>query len=232
MEGDSSAAGSSPRGRRCWRRRLAGGAAGAARPASGRVRRHLRPPNRAGTIRWMTVDHTDDALGRLVWDEAEQRAAQGDTAYVRDLGAELAGRRAAAAERVRDYKRQLAHVVRVLALTLGRDSLAQLLRLLDARSMPDTSGLGQRFVASLLAEHHRVADLAAVAFDRSERDRRHRAPRRPLASPRRTNAVANASPSPPTQPFVQGGWRPSAAASSAPSQALCLRASRPRHRGR
>lgn len=119
----------------------------------------------------MTVDHTDDDLGRLVWNEVEQRAAQGDTAYVRDLGEELAGRRAAAAERVRDYERQLAHVVRVLALTPGRDSLAQLLRLLDARSMPGTSGLEQRFVASLLAEHHRVADLAAVVFDRSERDR-------------------------------------------------------------
>ncbi|CAM5464573.1 DUF6183 family protein [Streptomyces narbonensis] len=116
------------------------------------------------------MEHTDEDLGRLVWGEAEQRAARGDTSYVRELGEELADRHAAAAERVREYDRHLAHVVRVLALSPGRDGLAQLLRLLDAKT-PSGSGGNLRAIASLLAEHHRVADLADAVFDRVERDR-------------------------------------------------------------
>ncbi|WP_373561144.1 DUF6183 family protein [Streptomyces sp. OV198] len=70
---------------------------------------------------------------------------------------------AAAVEQVREYERRLVHVVRVLALTPGRGSLVQLLRLLDERR-PSTAGSGllPRFVASLLAEHQQVTDLAAT----------------------------------------------------------------------
>ncbi|MFD9635365.1 DUF6183 family protein [Streptomyces violascens] len=89
---------------------------------------------------------------------------------MRDLGMQLADRHAAAVEQVRNYERQLAHVVRVLALTPGRDSLVQLLQLLDEKR-PTGPGLQPQFVASLLAEHQHVADLAAIAFDRRERDR-------------------------------------------------------------
>jgi uncharacterized protein DUF6183 len=118
------------------------------------------------------VEDAKDDLGRLVWGQAEQRAAQGDASYVRELGSQLADRHAAAVEQVRKYERQLAHVVRLLALTTGRDSLVQLLQLLDKNS-PSTAGseLLPRFVASLLAEHQQVTDLAATVFDRRERDR-------------------------------------------------------------
>lgn len=79
---------------------------------------------------------------------------------------------AAAVEQVREYERRLVHVVRVLALTPGRGSLVQLLRLLDERR-PSTAGSGllPRFVASLLAEHQQVTDLAAAVFDGREWER-------------------------------------------------------------
>ncbi|MGP3975910.1 DUF6183 family protein [Streptomyces sp. 8N114] len=115
------------------------------------------------------MEDAKDDLGSLVWGQAEQRAAQGDPSYVRELGSQLADRHAAAVEQVREYERQLAYVVRVLALTPGRASLVQLCRLLDEKR-PSTSGSGllPRFVASLLAEHQYVTDLAATVFDRRE----------------------------------------------------------------
>ncbi|MET4922578.1 DUF6183 family protein [Streptomyces sp. PSRA5] len=116
------------------------------------------------------MDDDMDDLGRLVRGQAEQRAARGDVLFVRELGVRLAERHAAAGERMRAYESQLALVVRILALTPGRDSLEQLLRLLGERNMAGR-GVMPRFVASLMAEHQRVADLAAVVFDRGERDR-------------------------------------------------------------
>jgi hypothetical protein len=113
------------------------------------------------------VEDAKGDLGALVWGQAEQRAAQGDASYVRELGAQLTDRHADAVKEVRECERQLAHVVRVLALTPGLDSLVQLLQLLDEKS-PSTadSRLLPRFVASLLAEHHQVTDLAVTVFDR------------------------------------------------------------------
>lgn len=116
------------------------------------------------------MEDAKDDLGGLVWSQAEQRAAEGDVRYVRELGSQLADRYASAAEQLREYERQLAHVVRVLALTPGRDSLEQLLQFLDEKR-PSGHGVLPRFVASLLAEHHQVADLAATVFDRREWDR-------------------------------------------------------------
>ncbi|MFF7603094.1 DUF6183 family protein [Streptomyces mirabilis] len=115
------------------------------------------------------MEDTKGDLGGLVWGHAEQRAAQGDASYVGELGMQLADLRAAAVEQAREYERQLVHVVRVLALTPGRDSLVQLLRLLDEKHLSTAgSGILPRFVASLLAEHQQVADLAATVFDRRE----------------------------------------------------------------
>ncbi|MFF7205429.1 DUF6183 family protein [Streptomyces sp. NPDC008141] len=117
------------------------------------------------------MEYAKDDLQRLVWGQAEQRAAQGDASYVRELGSQLSDRHAAAVEQVRNYERQLAHVVRVLAITPGRDSLVQLLQLLnEKRPTTTSSGVLPRFVASLLAEHRQVADLAATVFDRSTWD--------------------------------------------------------------
>lgn len=109
-------------------------------------------------------------LDALTWSQAEQRARQGDATSMRELGEKLAAQHTEAARQVREYERQLAHVVRVLALTPGRDSLGHLLHLLD-ETRPST---GRRpvlpFVASLLAEHHPVADLAATVFERRALD--------------------------------------------------------------
>ncbi|MEU1626775.1 DUF6183 family protein [Streptomyces sp. NPDC020096] len=113
-----------------------------------------------------------DDLGSLVWGTAEQRAAQGDAQYVRELGSLLTDRHAAAVEQVRAYERSLAHVVRVLALTPGRDNVTHLLQLLgEQRTSTAHSDLRPHFIASLLAEGQPVADLAAAVFDRNERDR-------------------------------------------------------------
>ena len=109
-------------------------------------------------------------LDGLTWSLAAQRAAQGDAGSMRELGERLADQRTEAARQVREYERQLAHVVRVLALTPGRDSLGNLLQLLDEKR----PSIGNRpplpFVASLLAEHHPVADLAATVFERGALD--------------------------------------------------------------
>ncbi|MFJ3876646.1 DUF6183 family protein [Streptomyces sp. NPDC090077] len=98
----------------------------------------------------------------FVWGEPERRAAAGDLAYLGELGAQLSDRREEAALRARTYGEQLAYVVRVLALTPGRDALVELMRLVDGkRAASDLWGL-----ASLLAEHHPAADLVAAVFDR------------------------------------------------------------------
>lgn len=77
----------------------------------------------------------------------------------------LADRHAAAVAQAREYEHQLAHVVRVLAVTPGRDSLVRLLELLEKGPFAAAT---DRFVASLLAEHHKVNDLASTVFDRGE----------------------------------------------------------------
>lgn len=111
-----------------------------------------------------------DDLGRLVRGQAEKRAAQGDVAFVGELGARLAERHAAAREQVRESDRQLALVMRVLALTPGRAGLERLLQLLDDEHTTG-AGLPQPFVASLLAEHQQVADLTAAVLGRRDRYR-------------------------------------------------------------
>ncbi|WP_157850877.1 DUF6183 family protein [Streptomyces exfoliatus] len=111
------------------------------------------------------------ALARLVWEQAAPRARQGDAAYVRELGARLAEGLEAAAEQVRLYGDAFARVVRTLALTPGRDSLVQLIRLLDEHGPSGRSGTDPRLVASLLAEAQEPADLAELLYDRTERDR-------------------------------------------------------------
>ncbi|MFI6055465.1 DUF6183 family protein [Streptomyces violascens] len=112
------------------------------------------------------MEDAKEDLGHRVWIQAEQRAAQGGVLFVRELGVKLAARHAEAADRVREYERQLAHVVRVLALTPGRDSLVQLLQLLEESQSAGGPGLLPPFVASLLAEHQQVDDLASIDFDR------------------------------------------------------------------
>ncbi len=115
------------------------------------------------------MEDAKDDLAGLVWGQAAQRAARGDALYVRELGARLADRHAAALEQVREYQRQLVHVVRVLAVTPGRDSIVRLLQLLDEKSSCGAlAGTVPSFAASLLAEHQQVDDLVSIVFDRGE----------------------------------------------------------------
>ncbi|MGW7469140.1 DUF6183 family protein [Streptomyces xantholiticus] len=110
-------------------------------------------------------------LERLVWEQVEPRARQGDMAYIRELGSRLSEGLDAAVEQVRAYERGLARVVRTLALTPGRDSLVQLIRLLDEHGPFGRSGTDPRVIASLLAEAQQPADLAELLYDRMERDK-------------------------------------------------------------
>ncbi|MGG2461357.1 DUF6183 family protein [Streptomyces sp. RGM 3693] len=112
-------------------------------------------------------DLADDELGSLVWEKTARTASPDDAGYLRELGSLLTDRHADAVERVRAYERSLAHVVRTLALSPGRDNVVQLLHLLDEqRTSTAHAGLRIPAVASLLAEGQRVADLAAEVFDR------------------------------------------------------------------
>ncbi|WP_405977715.1 DUF6183 family protein [Streptomyces sp. NBC_00158] len=107
-------------------------------------------------------DQDDFARGDFVRGEAERRAAAGDFGYLRELGERLADGYEEASARARTYGEQRAHVVRVLALTPGRESLTELMRLVDGkRSASDSRGL-----ASFLAEHQSTDDLAAAVFGR------------------------------------------------------------------
>ncbi|MFE7142716.1 DUF6183 family protein [Streptomyces sp. NPDC057644] len=116
------------------------------------------------------MNDSDDDFSRFAWHTAEQRAAQGDSRQVADLAVELTHRIEAAAEQTRDHEHQLAHLVRVLAITPGHDSLTQLLRLFT-RSQGPGVGLAPRFVASLLAEHREAADLVGPLSERDPKGR-------------------------------------------------------------
>ncbi|MEU5163800.1 DUF6183 family protein [Streptomyces sp. NPDC020875] len=114
----------------------------------------------------------DDAreLERLAREEVEPRARQGDPAYGRELGARLAAGLAAAREQARTYERGLAGVVRTLALTPGRESVTQLLRLFVEHAPSAASGPGARLVASFLADAQRPEDLAELVFEHAGSD--------------------------------------------------------------
>ncbi|MFD7914511.1 DUF6183 family protein [Streptomyces sp. NPDC059752] len=111
-------------------------------------------------------------LDRLVGEQTERQGQQSDVEYLRELGSRASVGLDAARQQARTYERSLAQVVRALALTPGRNSVVQLVRLLDEHGPFGCSGADDRFVASLLAEAQQPADLAELFYDRSERDRR------------------------------------------------------------
>lgn len=120
------------------------------------------------------MDDTDDDTGnesdRFPWHTAQRHAAQGDSRQVADLAVELTERVDTATKETDEHRRQLAHLVRVLAITPGQDSLTQLLRLFD-RQQGHGVDLAPRFVASLLAEHREAADLVGPVSERDARGR-------------------------------------------------------------
>ncbi|MGW7172161.1 DUF6183 family protein [Streptomyces xanthophaeus] len=109
-------------------------------------------------------------LDKLVWEQTESRVRQGDLGSVRELGAQFAAELDAAAGRVRAYQGGLARIVRTLALTPGRESLAQLIRLLDECGPLGRSGTEPQFIASLLAEAQRPDELAELLYRRPVSD--------------------------------------------------------------
>ncbi|GAA2656775.1 DUF6183 family protein [Streptomyces lunalinharesii] len=117
-------------------------------------------------------DLSDDELGTAVWEMTARPVTPAEAGHLRELGTELTARHADAVERVRAYERGLSYVLRTLALSPGRENVVQLLRLLDQQRASSTdAGLRLPTVASLLAEGHRVMDLAAEVFERRGRDR-------------------------------------------------------------
>ncbi|MEU3660854.1 DUF6183 family protein [Streptomyces sp. NPDC032940] len=105
-----------------------------------------------------------------LWETVERDAAEGRATSVGRLGGRLAERHAAAAELLRSHERDLAHVLRVLALTPGLAGVEELMRLFEEHPAA-TAHVGPRLAASLLAEAQPVADLADAVFGRGGRDR-------------------------------------------------------------
>lgn len=95
-----------------------------------------------------------------VWEVAGDRLAQGDRAFVEDLGIALSERYGSAAEEVWQYRSVLDRLVQMLATTEGPGNAVQAVRLVSS------TGIGtprlDRYLASMLASGHRAEDLAAV----------------------------------------------------------------------
>lgn len=88
----------------------------------------------------------------------DRRLAAGDAAFVADLGIALHSR-AARADQVRPFRRAFDHVLRLLAVTPGRQNIGQALRLLAAA---DGGRQHARYVASVLASSQAPDDLAVI----------------------------------------------------------------------
>jgi Family of unknown function (DUF6183) len=94
-----------------------------------------------------------------IYEATGRRLAAGDAAFVADLGIALHSR-ATGADQVRQFRRAFAHVLRLLAVTPGRENVEQVLRLLTA-----TGGRHVRYVASVLASSQAPGDLAVIFAD-------------------------------------------------------------------
>ena len=97
---------------------------------------------------------------RGVCEVAERRFAEGDAAFVAELGIALDERYGSAADQAWQYRRVFEYLLRLLTITPGQKNIEQALRLVSAA----TSGgrKRDRYVASLLASAHRPKDLAVV----------------------------------------------------------------------
>ncbi|MFJ5309347.1 DUF6183 family protein [Streptomyces sp. NPDC088350] len=95
-----------------------------------------------------------------VWDVADRRHAQGDTAFPADLGIALARRYdRPGAEQVWQYGSVHDHLLRLLAVTPGPENVHHALRLIAATP---TQRQRDRYIASLLASGHPAEELAVV----------------------------------------------------------------------
>ncbi|KOT35917.1 hypothetical protein ADK41_23645 [Streptomyces caelestis] len=102
-----------------------------------------------------------------VWDTAEHRLAQGDVAFVADLGIALADRYGSSAARIWQYRSVFDRLLRLLTMAPGPGHAEQAVRLVSAAS-PDNRKL-VRYAASLLAEGQTPHDLTFVFAGGSSR---------------------------------------------------------------
>ncbi|MGP3683449.1 DUF6183 family protein [Streptomyces sp. IBSNAI002] len=115
---------------------------------------------------------TGDAR-ELVWhmgEGAATRLREGDLDYVGTVGGQLWEGFRAASEQARAYGDGLSRVIRMLALTPGRPSLEQLIRLMEQHGTSVNQRMNERFIASLLAEGQRPADLVELLYAHGRRD--------------------------------------------------------------
>ncbi len=106
------------------------------------------------------------ATARGGWETTEAWAAGGEAERIAEFGEALAQESEETRERLRALDRNLAHALRVLALTPGREFVEQLLRLYrrtrGVGTGPETS---PRFLASLIAQAQSLDDALHVLSD-------------------------------------------------------------------
>jgi hypothetical protein len=90
-----------------------------------------------------------------VWAVADGRVAQGDAAFVADLGIALA-KTYGTREQMWQYRSVFDHLLRLLTTTSGPENASQALRLVS--SAAGTSRELDRYAASLLASGHEATD--------------------------------------------------------------------------
>jgi hypothetical protein len=105
-----------------------------------------------------TLPELKDVRG--VWEVADRRLAQGDAAFVAELGIALVERYGSAADQVWQYESVFDHLLRLLTTTLGQRNVERALWLVAAAGSGDRNG--DRFLASLLASGQPPEDLAVV----------------------------------------------------------------------
>ncbi|MFE7115695.1 DUF6183 family protein [Streptomyces sp. NPDC057654] len=118
-----------------------------------------------------------------VWDTAESRLAEGDAAFVADLGIALANKYGSRATEVWQYRSVFDRLLRLLTTAPGRGHIEQALRLLSAGGSGSGSASGAgagagaakrkpaRYAASLLAAGQAPENLTAVFAGGSSRAR-------------------------------------------------------------
>ncbi|MET9896635.1 DUF6183 family protein [Streptomyces sp. NPDC006465] len=102
-----------------------------------------------------------------VWNTAERRLAQGDVAFVADLGIALANRYGSSAPQIWQYRSVFDRLLRLLTMAPGPEHVEQAVRLVSAAS-PGNRKLA-RYAASLLAEGQTPDDLTFVFAGGSSR---------------------------------------------------------------
>lgn len=105
-----------------------------------------------------TLPELTDVRG--VWEVAERRFAEGDSAFLAELGLALDERYGSVAGQVWQYGSVFDRLLRLLTTTPGQENVEQVLRLVSAAGSGGRKR--DRYVASLLASAQAPEDLAVV----------------------------------------------------------------------